>query len=155
MMPQNFNVRPAATADLPTIVRLLLEDTLGSQRESSSGATVPQAYYDAFADIQREPNSTVFVAEQEGDIIATFHLMFLPSLSFQGGKRAQIESVRVAERLRGQGLGRKLMHWAIDQARDAGCVMVQLTTNKARQDAHRFYKRLGFSATHEGMKLML
>ena len=154
IMQTTIQIREATHDDIPAVVHLLLEDELGRQREAVETA-VPQSYYDAFAEIEQESNNAVFVAERDGQLIGTFQLIYLPSLSFKGGKRAQIESVRVAEALRGQGIGRVLMAWAIDQARQNGCVMVQLTTNKSRQQARRFYQQLGFSATHEGMKLML
>jgi GNAT superfamily N-acetyltransferase len=102
-----------------------------------------------------DPNHQLVVAEIEGHVIGTLHLTFLPSLSFRGGTRAQIESVRVDQGFRNQGIGEALVQWAIEQARQAKCRMVQLTTHASRQDAHRFYSRLGFSASHVGMKIDL
>ncbi len=95
------------------------------------------------------------MAEQDGQIVGTMQLSFLPGLARRGALRAQIEAVRVAQSQRGSGLGAAMMGWAIEEARRRGCALVQLTTDKSRTDAHRFYARLGFVATHEGMKLAL
>jgi GNAT superfamily N-acetyltransferase len=95
------------------------------------------------------------VAERHGEVVGTLQLSLLPGLSRRGALRAQIEGVRVARTARGLGLGPVLMGWAIEEARRRGCVLVQLTSDKARPDAHRFYDRLGFVATHEGYKLPL
>lgn len=146
--------RRAARADVPDIVRLLADDDLGQQRERYE-IPLPQVYYTAFEEIDQDIHNQLVIAEQNGAIIGTLQLTFLPSLSFQGGKRAQIESVRVDGRFRGQGIGQKLFQWAIEQARQAGCHTVQLTTNASRADAHRFYQRLGFVPSHVGMKLHL
>jgi len=147
-------IRRARRADVPTIVHLLADDELGRQRECDTDP-LPQTYYSAFDALDSDPRHELIVAELDGEIVGTLHLTFLPSLSFQGRSRAQIESVRMTERLRGQGWGGQLMHWAIDRAREAGCHVVQLTTHNARPDAHRFYERLGFVASHVGMKLKL
>jgi GNAT superfamily N-acetyltransferase len=88
-------------------------------------------------------------------VIGTLHLIFLPSISYQGGTRAQVESVRVAKRLRGQGIGAEMMEWAIKRARQRGCHLMQLTSHKSREAAHRFYERLGFTKSHIGMKIEL
>jgi len=146
--------RLAKKEDVPAIVRMYSEDELGSQRERS-GDLLPEAYYTAFAQIERDANHKLIVAEMNGEVIGTLHLMFLPSLSFQGGLRAQIESVRVDESQRGRGLGSEMMKWAIDHARARGAYVVQLTTHRSREAAHRFYERLGFKGTHLGMKLSL
>lgn len=146
--------RRATRADVPDIVRLLSDDDLGQQRERCE-TPLPQVYYTAFEEIDQDIHNQLVVIEQNGAIIGTLQLTFLPSLSFQGGKRAQIESVRVDGRFRGQGIGQKLCQWAIEQARQAGCHTVQLTTNASRADAHRFYQRLGFVPSHVGMKLHL
>ncbi|MEM7112796.1 MAG: GNAT family N-acetyltransferase [Chloroflexota bacterium] len=153
-MQTNIQIREANQADLSAVIHLLVDDDLGRQRETEE-TVISQSYYDAFAEIEQDPNNAIFVAERDGQIIGAFQLMYLPSLSFQGGKRAQIESVRVATTLRGQGIGRVMMRWAIDQARQNGCVMVQLMSSKSRARAHHFYEQLGFSITHVGMKLML
>ena len=146
--------RRAKRADLPEVVRLLSDDDLGHQRESYEDP-LPESYYTAFEQIDRDTSHELIVAEREGEVVGTLHLMFLPSISFQGGLRAQIESVRVDESLRGQGLGSELMKWTIERAKACGAHVVQLTTHASRAEAHRFYERLGFKGTHIGMKLSL
>jgi GNAT superfamily N-acetyltransferase len=146
--------RPASREDISAIVRLLAEDDLGSQREHYA-EPLPESYYIAFEQIDRDPNHKLIVAEQNGEVIGTLHLMFLPSLSFQGGPRAQVESVRVGRRVRNQGIGRAMMLWTIEYARQRGCHLMQLTSHKSRVEAHRFYERLGFTVSHVGMKLIL
>jgi GNAT superfamily N-acetyltransferase len=146
--------RLAKREDLPAIVRMLLEDELGSQRERYEDP-LPEAYYRAFEQIDRDPNHELIVAECGGEVVGTLHLMFLPSLSYQGGLRAQVESVRVDKAQRGRGLGSEMMKWTIARARRRGAHIVQLTTHQSRADAHRFYARLGFRGTHLGMKLSL
>jgi GNAT superfamily N-acetyltransferase len=146
--------RLAKRQDLPAIVRMLSEDALGSQRERYEDP-LPEAYYTAFEQIDRDANHELIVAEQNGEVIGTLHLMFLSSLSYQGGLRAQIESVRVNEAQRGQGLGSEMMKWTIERARRRGAHVVQLTSHRSRAEAHRFYERLGFQGTHLGMKLSL
>jgi len=153
-MPSDLSFRRAVHADLPALVRLLAEDDLGSTRERYA-EPLPESYSRAFEQIDRDPNHELIVAEQDGNAIGTLHLMFLPSLSYQGGTRAQIESVRVDTRFRNQGIGKKMMEYAIERARQRGCHLVQLTTHATRADAHRFYERLGFKASHMGMKLPL
>ena len=147
-------VRRALRADLPDIVRLLADDPLGQSREQYRDP-LPESYYEAFERIDADPRVELVVAEIDGEIVGTLQLMFLPHLTRGGGMRGQIEAVRVDERYRNRGLGRYLMAWAIDRAREQGCRMVQLTTNAARVDAHRFYERLGFVGSHVGMKLEL
>lgn len=149
-----FTIRRATREDVPAIVRLLADDYLGQQRERVE-EPLPGAYYAAFAQIDADPRHELVVGERAGEVVATLHLTFLPSLSLQGGMRAQIESVRVTSALRGRGLGRSLFAWAIERARQEGCVAVQLTTNATRADAQRFYTRLGFEPSHVGMKLNL
>ena len=146
--------RIAAKTDLPSIVHLLADDALGRQRERDEDP-LPESYYSAYEDINKDPNHELIVAEQSGEVIGTAHLLFLPSLSFQGGLRAQIESVRIDTRYQSRGIGSQLMKWAIERAKAHGAHVVQLTTHKSRQDAHRFYERLGFKGTHLGMKLSL
>lgn len=146
--------RLAKRGDVPAVVKLLSEDELGSQRERYA-EPLPEAYYSAFEQIQRDANHELIVAEADGQVIGTLHLMFLPSISFQGSLRAQVESVRVAASQRGQGLGREMMKWTIERAKARGAHIVQLTTHKSRENAHRFYERLGFKGTHVGMKLSL
>ena len=146
--------RVAARPDLPTIVRLLADDDLGSQRERNE-VPLPASYYSAFEEINRDPNHELIVAEVSGEVIGTLHLMFLPSISYQGGLRAQVESVRIDTQYQGQGIGSQMMKWAIGRAKVRGAHIVQLTTHKSREDAHRFYERLGFKGTHLGMKLSI
>jgi ribosomal protein S18 acetylase RimI-like enzyme len=146
--------RLATRADLPSIVRMLADDVLGSQREQY-GDPLPESYYSAFERINNDPNHELIVAERNGEVIGTLHLMFLPSVSFQGGLRAQVESVRVDKRFQSQGIGSEMMKWTMDRAKERGAHVVQLTTHKSRVDAQRFYERLGFKGTHLGMKLSL
>jgi len=146
--------RLAKRDDLPAIVRMLAEDDLGSQRERSE-ETLPESYTMAFEQIERDSNHELIVAELNEVVIGTLHLMFLPSISFQGGLRAQVESVRVDKLYQGQGIGSDMMKWAIERAQKRGAHIVQLTTHQSRAEAHRFYERLGFKGTHLGMKLSL
>lgn len=148
----DIEIRRATEADVPAIVALLADDELGATRESPDDLT---PYRAAFAAIDADPSEFLAVAVRQGEVIGTLQLSMLPGLSRKGAFRAQIEGVRVASTIRGLGLGETLMRWAIDQARACGCVLVQLTSDKARADAHRFYERLGFTATHEGYKLPL
>jgi GNAT superfamily N-acetyltransferase len=150
----DITFRTAQAGDLPQIVALLADDVLGRTREAA-GDGLAESYVAAFEAIDGDPNNELIVGCVDGRIVATLQLTFTPSLSFQGSWRATVESVRTDSALRGRGIGAALMKHAIDRARTRGCGIVQLTTNKARGDARRFYERLGFSATHEGMKLML
>ncbi len=154
MMADNVVFRLAKRDDLPAIVRMLADDDLGSQRERYE-EPLPKSYITAFEQIERDSNHELIVAELNGDVIGTLQLMFLPSLSFQGGLRAQVESVRVDKLYQGQGIGSDMMQWAIERAQGRGAHVVQLTTHQSRADAHRFYERLGFKGTHLGMKLSL
>ena len=153
-MPTNIHFRLATRPDLPSIVRMLADDDLGSRRERYE-EPLPEPYHSAFDQIEMDPDHELIVAEQNGEVIGTLHLMFLPSISFQGGLRAQIESVRVDRRLQNQGIGSEMMKWAMERARQRGAHVIQLTTHKTRLDAHRFYERLGFKGSHLGMKLIL
>lgn len=145
-------IRLARRDDVPTIVRLLAEDQLGSTRESAEDP-LPQAYWDAFERLGHE--NAIYVAEMDGSVAGCLQLTFIHGLSRRGATRAQIEGVRVAASHRGAGIGEALMRDAIERARRAGCKLVQLTTDRRRGDAHRFYERLGFVASHVGMKLPL
>jgi GNAT superfamily N-acetyltransferase len=149
-----LTIRVATADDLPQIVHLLRDDVLGRTRESADGP-LASSYVEAFAAIDADPNNELLVAFADSRLVATLQLTFTPSLSYQGSWRATIESVRTAADLRGRGIGAVLMSRAIDRARERHCRIVQLSTNKVRTDARRFYERLGFTATHEGMKLML
>ena len=154
MSRKETTFRLATRADLPSIVRLLADDDLGSQRERYEDP-LPQAYYVAFEQIDNDPNHELIVAELNGEVIGTLHLMFIPSVSFQGSLRAQIESVRADNKYRSQGIGSEMMKWTIERARARSAHVVQLTTHQSRADAHRFYERLGFKRSHLGMKMSL
>lgn len=147
-------IRRARRDDVREIVRMLADDPLGSQREQFQDP-LPQTYYDAFEEISADPHHELVVAERGGEVVGTLQLTVLPGIARQGGKRAQIEAVHVDARFRGKGIGHALLAWAIGRARQEGCRLVQLTTDKSRLEAHRFYERLGFVASHEGMKLLL
>ena len=146
--------RTATLADLPAIIHMLADDDLGRLRETISTPPDP-AYTAAFHAISADPNQRLVVAEREGEIVGTLQLTFIPGLVQRGAWRGQIEAVRIASTMRGQGLGRKMFAWAIEECRTRGCRIVQLTTDKSRHDAHRFYDNLGFTPTHEGYKLVL
>jgi len=150
----NVTFRLAQRNDVPTIVQMLAEDELGAEREHFETPLL-RAYYKAFEAIAKDANHELLVAEVDGEVIGSLHLMFLPSISYQGGTRAQVESVRVIHRLRGQGIGAKMMKWAIERARQRGCHLMQLTSHQSRTDAHRFYEKLGFVKSHIGMKINL
>jgi len=146
--------RLATFDDLSEIVRMLAEDFLGKQRECYEDP-LPESYVKAFREIQADPNNELIVAERDDHIIGTLQLTCTPSISFQGGRRCTVESVRVDEKYRSQGIGREMMLWAIERAKEKGCISMQLTTNAERTDAHRFYENLGFTSSHLGMKLKL
>jgi GNAT superfamily N-acetyltransferase len=148
-------VRRAEARDVPAIVDLLAADQLGATRDGARTEADQAAYRRAFEAIDGDPAHLLVAAEDGGEIVATFQLSFLPGLARRGALRAQIEAVRVRGDYRGRGLGEALMAWAIAEARRRDCALVQLTSDKSRQAAHRFYARLGFVATHEGMKLRL
>ncbi|MFT3894989.1 MAG: GNAT family N-acetyltransferase [Anaerolineales bacterium] len=150
----NLTFRLARREDVPAIVRMLADDELGSQREKFEDP-LPNSYYVAFDKISIDANHELIVAESNGEVIGTLHLMFLPSLSYRGGLRAQVESVRVDTKCQSQGIGSQMMKWAIANAQERGAHIMQLTTHKSREDAHRFYERLGFQKSHLGMKLTL
>src|SRR4051812_1787412 len=149
-----ITIRQATLEDLPEIIRLIADDYLGKQRESFE-LPIKSAYLDAFREIDVDPNNELVVAEIDGAIVGTMQLTFTPSLSFQGGRRSTVESVRVDDEFRGRGIGREMMLWAIDRARKRGCISMQLTSHNTRQRAHDFYERLGFEKSHVGMKLKL
>ncbi|HYY12076.1 MAG TPA: GNAT family N-acetyltransferase [Kineosporiaceae bacterium] len=144
----------AVVGDVPELVALLADDPLGASRESRD-ADMLEVYLRAFAAVDADPNQ-VLVAALDGDrVVATLQLTFIPGLSRGGTLRTQVEAVRVAADHRGHGLGRLLVGWAVEEARRRGSTLVQLTTDKTRTGAHRFYERLGFVASHEGYKLQL
>lgn len=146
--------RRAQASDLETLVTMLVDDDLAQQREGSA-RTLDDSYRDAFAAIDADPNNDLIVTEENGIIVGMLQLSFLPGLSRHGSWRAQLENVRVTVDRRGEGIGGQLCEWAIAEARARGCRLVQLTTDKRRPAAHRFYQRLGFRASHEGMKMPL
>jgi GNAT superfamily N-acetyltransferase len=147
-------LRPARREEVPAIVGMLVDDELGGGREALSDP-LPKIYYDAFDEMAGDPNNRLLVAAQDGELVGTLQITFIRGLSRKGAKRAQIEAVRVAASHRGKGLGREIFMAAIELSRSEGCSLVQLTTDKKRADAHRFYENLGFVASHEGMKLSL
>jgi GNAT superfamily N-acetyltransferase len=153
-MSDTLIFRTARIEDLPSIVRLLADDDLGSRRERYE-EPLPKSYYAAFEQIAADPNHQLIVAESDEKVIGTLHLVFLPSISFQGGLRAQIESVRVDKECRNLGIGSRMMEWTIALARQRGAHVIQLTSHLSRKDAHRFYEKLGFKGSHLGMKLDL
>ena len=147
-------LRRATREDVYDIVAMLADDALGATREDLRNP-IPQVYIDAFEQMARDPNNMLLIAEQDGETVGTLQMTFIVGLSRKGMRRALIEAVRVASGHRGKGLGRDIVLRAIELARERGCAMVQLTTDKSRKDAHRFYASLGFVASHEGMKLTL
>ena len=149
-----LNFRLATRADVPTLVAMLADDALGAQREQFTDP-LPQAYYAAFEALDRDPNNELILACLGDRVIGMLQLTYIPSLSYQGGWRALIESVRVDAAYRSQGIGRQLMVWTLERAKARGCHLAQLSTHKSRTDAHRFYERLGFEKSHVGMKLSL
>jgi ribosomal protein S18 acetylase RimI-like enzyme len=146
-------LRRAESKDLPSIVDLLADDPLGSTREGTDTGYGP--YERAFADISADSRQLLVVAVHEQEIVGTLQLTVIPGLSRRGARRAQIEGVRVSRRYRSRGLGAAMIQWAIGESAARECVLVQLTSDKSRVDAHRFYERLGFAATHEGFKMSL
>jgi GNAT superfamily N-acetyltransferase len=147
-------IRKATEEDLSFLVKLLANDPLGKKRECYQ-EPLPESYRNAFLEINADKNNFLAVVEENGVIIGTLQLTFISYLTYQGGKRALIEGVRIDESYRGKGLGKKLIEWAIEKAREQGCHMIQLTTDKTRPEALEFYKNLGFIASHEGLKLSL
>jgi ADP-ribose pyrophosphatase YjhB (NUDIX family)/GNAT superfamily N-acetyltransferase len=146
-------LRRAVRTDVPAIVQLLADDVIGSGREQGRELA---SYLDAFEDVDADPAHLLVVLEADGAVAGTMQLTFLPGLSRGGARRSQVEAVRVAPSLRGHGLGEAMLRWGIEESRRRGCVIVQLTTDKRRSDAQRFYvERLGFTMSHEGLKLDL
>lgn len=151
-MTETIIFRKARRGDLDTIVEMLADDELGRSRETDT-QPLPESYFDAFDVIDRDPNNEIVVAESSGTVVGVLQLTFIPYLTYRGSWRAVIEGVRIDRNFRSSGLGRRLVTWAIDRARKRGCNIVQLTSDKRRPDAIRFYKEMGFVATHEGFKL--
>jgi len=146
-MIQSLIYRKATIDDLSAIINLLLEDELGQTRESKS-AELSQNYVDAFHKIDTDPNQFLMVVESHNEIVATCHLTIMPSLTFTGSTRMQIEAVRVAEKYRGKKIGEWMINAAIAYAKEKGVTILQLTTNKKRPRAKTFYEKIGFEASH-------
>lgn len=149
-----LSYRPAVDADLTYLVEMLADDALGATRERFE-LPLPATYLQAFARIAADPNQELTVVELGGNIVAMFQLSFIQYLTYQGGIRAQVEAVRVKANCRGLGIGQTIFQYVIERARQKGAHVVQLTTDKKRPDAIRFYASLGFVDSHEGMKLHL
>lgn len=150
-----MTIRPALKKDVFAIVEMIANDKLGKLRENFK-SPLPDSYYEAFHNINADPNQELVVLENNSqEVIGTLQLSFIQYLTYQGGIRAQIEAVRVHENYRGKGIGQKLFEWAIERAKEKGAHVVQLTTDKKRPEALAFYEKLGFKASHEGMKLHL
>ncbi|GGY29406.1 GNAT family N-acetyltransferase [Streptomyces djakartensis] len=148
----DLEIRRVAADDIPAIVGMLADDPLGAQRESPDDHA---PYLTALERIDADPNQRLVVAIREGRIVGTLQLTVIPGLSRRGATRSIIEGVRIHADERGSGLGSQLIAWAIDESRRQGCQLVQLTSDNTRTDAHRFYERLGFTASHTGFKLPL
>jgi GNAT superfamily N-acetyltransferase len=153
-MNTSLTFRLATKEDLPAIINMLADDVFGASREKPGDPVAPK-YVQAFEKIAADPNHELMVAEMNGETVATFQLTFLQHLIYEGGLRVNVEAVMTHSKYRGKGIGTKVFEYVIKRAKEKGCHLVQLTTNKKRLDAIRFYKSLGFAATHEGMKLML
>jgi GNAT superfamily N-acetyltransferase len=148
-----MNFRKATIKDVPNIVQMIADDALGSTREKYT-IPLPQTYYDAYERIDSDQNQELTVVVNEKDeVIGVFQMTFIPYLTYQGGVRAQIEGVRVHKSYRNQGVGKTIFQWAIQRAKERNAHLLQLTTDKKRPDAIRFYESLGFKASHEGMKM--
>ena len=150
----NLKFREAMESDITALVVLLADDELGANREDLS---VPSnhRYMDAFQSIDRDSNNELTVVESDGELVGMLQLTFIPYLTHTGSWRCLIEGVRIAKTHRGKGLGAKFINWAINRAMEKNCSIVQLTSDKQRPDALRFYESLGFEATHEGFKLKI
>jgi GNAT superfamily N-acetyltransferase len=147
----DLHFRTARREDVPVIVAMINEDPITAARPSSGEPD----YYAAFEAVDADPRNELIVVESDGDVVGTMQITYIPGLSRRGGERALVEAVRVAVPHRNRGIGREMMRWAVERARERGCALVQLTSDKARTEAHRFYGSLGFTASHEGFKLLL
>ncbi|MFB7375563.1 GNAT family N-acetyltransferase [Streptomyces sp. NPDC056222] len=148
----DLEIRPATADDLPDIVAMLADDPLGAQRESPDDLT---PYTAAFERLAQDPNQHLVVATRGTKVVGTLQLTIIPGLSRRGSTRSIIEGVRIHTEERGSGLGTLLIEWAVEESRRQNCQLVQLTSDATRTDAHRFYERLGFEASHLGFKLSL
>jgi len=149
-----LNFRAADSGDIAALVLMLADDKLGAQREDASQPLNP-AYHRAFDVITKDANNELVIAEYDANIVGMLQLTFIPYLSHIGSWRCLVEGVRIHKSYRGRGLGERLLQWAIDRAMEKGCRIIQLTSDKQRPDAIRFYRNLGFEASHEGFKLRL
>ncbi|MEU4168135.1 GNAT family N-acetyltransferase [Streptomyces sp. NPDC026665] len=148
----DLEIRPVAADDVPAIVAMLADDPLGAQRESPDDLS---PYLAALERLSRDPNQHLVVAVRDGRVVGTLQLTVIPGLSRRGATRSVIEAVRIHADERGSGLGTELIEWAVEESRRQDCQLVQLTSDVTRTDAHRFYERLGFEASHVGFKLPL
>lgn len=147
-------IRDAQRSDVAAIVRLLADDFLGEQREMPE-QPLAENYYSAFEAIREDPNNELLIAELGSEIVGVMQLTFMPSLTYGGAWRAQIEGVRVAATCRRKGIGKQLVQSAVARSRERQCRLLQLTTDKSRPDARAFYERMGFRPSHDGMKMDL
>ena len=150
----DLSFRTAQQTDLPELVALLADDMLGVNREDTS-TPLNDRYLAAFRHIERDENNELIVVHCESELAGMLQLTFVPHLTHTGSWRCSIEGVRIARAFRGVGIGARLIEWAVERARERGCKIVQLTSDKQRPDAIRFYESVGFRATHEGFKLAL
>lgn len=151
-MSEPVRMRRAQAEDVAEIVGMLADDAIGQGRESAGDLT---PYLKAFQVIDADPHQLLAVAEVDGRIVGTLQITFIPYLSRRGATRALVEAVRVRTEERGRGIGARMMEWAESQARERGCALVQLTSDRTRDDAHRFYERLAYKPTHVGFKKSL
>ena len=150
----NLTFRRAVEADVPAIIKMLADDKLGAARETLGPESLPR-YLDAFRVIDADANQFLLVVDNGGEIVGTLQLTFIAGLARGGLKRGLVEAVRVASDRRGEKIGEAMFAWVLEKCRREGCGIVQLTTDKSRTDAHRFYDRLGFEPSHIGYKMML
>jgi ribosomal protein S18 acetylase RimI-like enzyme len=148
-----MTLREARRDDIRRIIEMLADDEVARGREDLSGDMA--AYHAAFDDIVADPNNTLYVWDENGTVMGCLQLTFIPGMSYGGSWIAKIEGVRVDRSLRGLGIGEQMIDAMVEKSRARGCKQLQLTTNKQRIEAQRFYKRIGFEASHEGMKLDL
>lgn len=150
----NLDYRQATEGDISVLIQMLSDDALGKLREDHSTPLNP-CYLTAMKHIQNDPNNELTVVEYDGEIVGMLQLTFIPYLTYKGSWRCLIEGVRIKKQFRGQGLGTQFFEWAIERAKEKKCHIIQLTSDKQRADAIRFYENLGFTASHEGFKLKL
>ena len=153
-MDSDIKIIPAELVHLEPIIKLLSDDPLGSQREEYV-LPLPDSYLNAFNRISNDPSHHLMVLRQGEQVCGTFQLSIIPYLTYKGGKRAQLEAVRIRKDLRGQGLGKKIIDWCVERAKVEEAHVLQLTTDKKRTDSIHFYESMGFISTHEGMKMHL